>query len=290
MSMKPLLIVMVASDPALASSAIRSVLDSDYKDSHGDPLYDLLVIIDGPPEKFGELAEFPGVRMVAGSGSGSNAGLREAIEKKYTLVCLISDDTLFEPSCFRRLADAFGSHPRVGFAGPKVYYYDYRGKDNVFQSAGCWVNVNKGRDVRIGEHEEDRGQYDICSITGYVNGCCIMARTSMVEKIGPLDESLSVWGEIDWCERGRRAGYESAYVSGAKMWRRTNDTPGNPYQTARNKFRYIKKYATPRQYRRALCWFIVDDAPRSTVRYIFIKRDPRRLARYIKGTWDGIRS
>jgi len=293
--MKPLLIVMLTYNSyATTACSIRSVLDNDYKDARGEPLYDLLLVDDhGADDSFERLrAEFPAVRTARNTGNpgyagGNNTGLRIAIEEKYPLVCLVSNDTMFDPSCFRRLANVFAYHPHVGFAGPKVYYYDYRGKHNVFHSAGCWVNVNKGRAVSIGDGEEDRGQHDQCGITGYVNGCCIMMRSRAIEKIGLLDETMIIWEETDLCERGRRAHYESVYVPDAKMWHHDGGT-GNPYWQARNKFRYLKKYATPKQYRRALCWFIVDEAPKTTIRYLIIRRDPRRMQRFVKGTVDGM--
>lgn len=296
--MKPLLIVMLTyNEYALTADSIRSVLASDFKNG-GEPLYDLLVVdnhsADGSYEKL--RAEFPDVWMIRneqnlGYAGGNNVGLRIAIEKKYTEVVLINNDTLFDPACFRMLVDAFAFHRSVGFAGPKVYYHDYRGRgmNNVFQSAGCWVNLNRGRAVCIGEGEVDHGQYDQCSITGYVNGCCIMMRTKMLEKIGLLDENLFIyWEETDLCERGRRAGYESIYVPEARMWHRVGATGGNPYLMTRNKFIYLKKYATPKQYMHALGWFAVDEAPRNIAKHI-IHGDTKRLGKFVKGTVDGIR-
>jgi GT2 family glycosyltransferase len=102
-----------------------------------------------------------------------------------------------------------------------------------------------------GIREVDRGQYDEAAEIGYTTGCCILTRREVIEKVGMLDESYSMYTEdADWSTRVRRAGYSIAYEPQAKVWHKLSVSSGGhlSWFKMKNKYlsnmRFFARYAT----------------------------------------------
>jgi len=52
----------------------------------------------------------------------------------------------------------------------------------------------------------------------WVDGCCLMIRRSVVERIGPLDEQYFLYAEeLDWCVRAGKAGWRVCALPEVRM-------------------------------------------------------------------------
>ena len=70
-------------------------------------------------------------------------------------------------------------------------------------------------------------QYRSIERTGYLTGCCLLARRAVWEKVGLLDERYFIYAEdADWCLRARRAGFALLFVPTARLWHKVSASSG----------------------------------------------------------------
>jgi GT2 family glycosyltransferase len=70
--------------------------------------------------------------------------------------------------------------------------------------------------------KEHRKDYDPrTGLTGWVTGCCLLIGRETVEKLGPLDEAMFIYGEdVDYSFRAKRAGIPSVVCDDALFFHR----------------------------------------------------------------------
>ena len=225
------------------------------------PNYEVIVVdngsTDGSVEQF--KARYPEITVIEnqdniGFAEGNNVGIRAALQEDTEYVLLLNNDTIVDPWFLDELTNVAELDPLVGFAGPKIYYYntDGRGRKGRINSAGAKLSMWTGRVWHVGENEIDRGQYDKVRLVDYVIGACLLVKTRVVTEIGLLDSRFfTYWEDVDWCYRGCNAGYASVYVPQAKIWHKYGASSGatpNSYYVTRNRFWFMRKNALKRQY------------------------------------------
>lgn len=195
-----------------------------------------------------------------GFAEGNNIGIRYAVETlKADYVLLLNNDTVVDPLFLTKLMEISVKKSSIGFVGPKTYFYDFEGKNNVITFAGGSLNLKKGMSQSTGFGELDKGQYDKIKTVEYVEGSCILVKKEVLEKIGFLDPKyFAYWEETDLCVRGKNEGYKSVFVPEAKIWHKVSSSVPNPtmiYFMNRNMFWFMKKYAKQKEYLSFLIYF-----------------------------------
>lgn len=180
-----------------------------------------------------------------GFGAGCNAGIAAAIAQGADYVWLLNNDTEVEPQTLSALVEAMEADPSVGIAASKIYYH---AQPETLWYAGGYVSKTTGVARHVGKGEIDRGQHDAPGEVGYACGCSLLARSSVIHKVGPMDESYFLyWEETDWCERMRRAGWGVSYVPASRVWHKvgasmSSDKGATKWRyIARNRLRYFRK-------------------------------------------------
>jgi GT2 family glycosyltransferase len=224
---------------------LASLRQMDY------PGFDVLVVdnssTDGSMEAIRE--SFPEVSLIEtganlGFTGGNNVGMRHALDRGADYVLLLNHDTEVATDLLTCLVDAVETDPEVGIAGPLIYYYDQPG---TIWSAGGAVDRWRGQTRMIGLDELDSGQYGSAAReVDFVSGCALLARRSVLEQVGLLDERFfAYYEEVEWCLRARRAGFRTINVPGAKV--RHKISPGQRasspivhYYMTRNRLLFLK--------------------------------------------------
>jgi GT2 family glycosyltransferase len=215
------------------------------------PCFDVLVVdnssTDGSIEAIRE--SFPEVSLIEtganlGFTGGNNVGMRRALDRGADYVLLLNNDTEVATDLLTCLVDAVEADPEVGIAGPLIYYYDLPG---TIWSAGGAVDRRRGQTRMIGLDELDSGQYGSASReVDFVSGCALLARRSVLEQVGLLDERFfAYYEEVEWCLRARRAGFRTINVPGAKVWHKISPgqraaSPIVHYYMTRNRLLFLK--------------------------------------------------
>lgn len=226
-------------------ACLASLFDSDMTNFH------VVVVDNGSTD--GTLSrlpvEFPRVRLIQndqnlGYAEGNNVGLRYALMQNADYLLVLNDDTIVAREMLTQLVKVAEQYSNGAIFGPAVYHFD---EPNVIQSAGG-LRTESWRFYHRGQNETDHGQYAQNDRVAWISGCGIMARGSVLKKIGLIDPSFFIYSEeVDWCVRAQEAGYEIVFVPSAHLWhkgvqRNYVPTPRVTYLSTRNELLLLKKH------------------------------------------------
>ena len=201
-------------------------------------------------------AEFPEVHRIAagvngGWAGGNNVGLRFALAHGADLVILLNNDTTVSPDLVTRLLAAAESHPEFGILGPVIRFmappcevqtegvvFNRPGQPGFFQRLPVPLRTTDPPTVE---------EVDI------VNGCCLMVRRAVVERIGLIDEKFFlIHEESDFCLRAQRAGWKNGVLAESLVWHKGSSSFQREgkrlqrYFDARNLVRLLVKHGHQR--------------------------------------------
>ena len=228
-----------------------------------------------------------------GFAEGCNAGIRFAMRNGSSYVVLLNNDTVVDPQFLLELVKLAEMDPTHGFVGPKVYYYDYDGRDDVINSVGGHLIIRKGATRQIGFEQIDQGQFNKPMELDYVEGSCLFVQTEVIRDIGLLDPAyFTYWEETDWCIRGRKAGYKAVYAPKSKIWHKSAasnvGSKKNEYYWTRNAFLFLKKHASRGEYVSFIVYFFLFRIYFFSI-LLLIGGDLQKLVCFWKGVFDGIK-
>jgi GT2 family glycosyltransferase len=170
-------------------------------------------------------AGYPDVNLIRNSqnrgfAAANNLAIRRA-RGRYVL--LLNPDTIVEPQTVGTLAAFLDSHPDVGITGPRVL-----NGDGSLQSCGYWYPT-LGGELRMSRQVEKLAQRVLGASktdpdsrretdVDWVDGCCLLIRRSVIDRIGPLDEQYFLYAEeLDWCRSATKAGWRIVTCPEAQM-------------------------------------------------------------------------
>lgn len=171
--------------------------------------------------------EFPDAELLALGqnlrfAGGNNAGLRHALANGADAVMLLNNDTEADPALCEKLIQAIEQHDGAAAAAPLIYFSPPA--SNIWYAGGHCVPA-LGFAGHRGLRRPDHGQYRRIESTGYLTGCCLLARREVWEKVGPLDESYYIYAEdADWSLRARAAGVALLFVPTARLWHKVSSS------------------------------------------------------------------
>ncbi|MDI6645268.1 MAG: glycosyltransferase family 2 protein [Methanobacteriaceae archaeon] len=155
-----------------------------------------------------------------GFAEGNNIGMRFVLRyMNPDYILLLNNDTVVDRKFLSELLNMAESDAEIGAVGPKVYYYDYKGRRDVINYAGENINFYTSRGKRFGRFERDKGQYDEIMENDKIDGSCMLIKKEVIEKVGMFDPIyFAYWEEADLCVRIKNAGYKLVYVPKARIW------------------------------------------------------------------------
>jgi len=165
---------------------------------------------------------FPDVELVRtgqnlGFAGGNNVGIERALERGADWVLLLNNDAVADAGLPDALAAAAAARPDAGVLACKVYFAE---PSDVLMYAGGEVRLGLGYWGRqAGFGRRDDGSFDTVRDTGRATGAAMAVSRAAIERAGPLDESLFLYGEdAEWCIRIRKAGFAIVFVPAARAW------------------------------------------------------------------------
>jgi hypothetical protein len=168
-----------------------------------------------------EVLALPENRRFAG---GNNAGLAHALRQGADAIMLLNNDTEADPGLCERLLLAIEQEPAAAAAAPLIYF---GAPSQRIWYAGATLSPALGLAAHRGLRALDEGRYRGVEATGYLTGCCLLARREVWEQVGLLDERYFIYAEdADWCLRARRAGVRLLFVPTARLWHKVSASSG----------------------------------------------------------------
>jgi GT2 family glycosyltransferase len=161
---------------------------------------------------------FPAAEIIknienAGFSRANNKGIRHALANNAEYVLLLNNDVqIIDEKWLENLIDVFESDKKIGIVGCKLLF-----PNGKIQHTGGIINLSGGHNR--GEGEKDAGQYDRIEFFNFVTGAVLMIKSSVIYKIGLLDEGFTplYYEDVDWCVRARLCGYKVAYTPNPKL-------------------------------------------------------------------------
>lgn len=226
-----------------------------------------------------------------GFAGGNNLGIKFAMKTLSSdYILLLNNDTVVDKHFLNELVEVAERDEKIGFTGPKTYYYD---KKNVIQTTGgCRIDLNRAEPFHVDLEEEDIGQYDKDLTIDYVSGSCLLCKREVIKKIGLMDEAhFMYWEETDWCFRGAKYGFKSVYAYKSKIWHKvgkSSQTPFKIYYHNRNRVYFIKKNANKFQKFIYMLYLFIIYFEFMTGVYLVYRRDTEKFMAFYRGIRDGL--
>ncbi len=172
--------------------------------------------------------KFPEVEIIVNSSNllfaeGNNVGIRQAIKNGGRYFLLLNNDTEVDPDFAGRMMEA-AARPEIGIVGPKIYFFD--DPDRIWYGGGgfipgIWIPRHRGIRKKNSESARRSGE------TGWVTGCAMLIKKEVIDDIGLLDRSYTIYCEdIDFCLRAVDAGWKCFYEDSAKVWHKVSSSSG----------------------------------------------------------------
>jgi len=231
-----------------------------------------------------------------GFAEGNNIGIRAALTRESSYVLLLNNDVIVHPSFLTELVLAAERDERIGFAGPKVYFCDYSGRTDVIYFAGGIFSLWTGSARHIALRQVDHGQFNEGKLVDFVNGSCILARRETILETGPLKaDYFTYWEDVEWCLRGAKSGYKSAYVPSAKIWHKVGASKKEKairgyYYYARNLLWLTKENASMFQLAFFISFYLAIAVLTEVAISIVLHRSMKPALSFLKGTIDGLKT
>ena len=215
------------------------------------PHYQVVVVDNGSTDGSVEAIQgrFPEATLIEngenlGFTGGNNVGLRYALTQGADYALLLNNDTEVAPDFLSRLVQAAEADPRIGVAGPTLYYY---ARPDLIWSAGGAIDWRHGQTRMVGLNEPESGQFGTAPReVDFVTGCALLIKRAVMERVGLLDERFfAYYEEAEWCVRAQRAGFRVVNVPMAKVWHKIpldarDHSPLVHYYMTRNRLLFLK--------------------------------------------------
>lgn len=226
--------------------------------THLDGVRVVVVDNDSRDGSLDSIRDLPVVAIAAGSNGGfakgCNRGWREG-SAPYAL--FLNPDARLAEGSLRRLVDVLERDGRAGLVGPKIldedgaldfsqrYFPTLRSRFAV----ALYLHHLFGEADWIDGVVHSRERYERPGTAEWISGACILARRSLLERLGGFDERFFMYCEdLDLCRRTWDLGLEVRFEPGAvatHVGGASAPKPATVAILAESRVRYAKKHHGP---------------------------------------------
>jgi len=231
---------------------ISKLIESTYKS------IEVVVVDNGSIDgSSGDIrVRFPHIHFINNSSNygfarGSNQGIRWALEHRFPYVLLLNADARLHSAAISELLRVATSEDDIVVACPKMYLGEEgNGSQRLWFAYGT-VTLWAGIFHNPAFNHLDSATWSHSIDMEYASGCCMLIPTSILDRVGMLDESFFAYCEdIDFSLRIRKAGFRLRYVPSAYLWHGSSQptertsTSTYRYLSTRNNLWVVRKHGT----------------------------------------------
>ena len=191
-----------------------------------------------------------------GYTKGNNVAIDFALKNLDSdYILLLNEDTVVAADFLHELVTVAENDKEVGCVGPKVNYYDYKGRTDIISFAGEKISMYTSLGNRFCKNKTDKNHCNEIKDTDKVEGCSILFKKEVLMKTGLFDHVYwAYWEETDLCFRIKNQRYKVLYAPKALIWHKIGLTWDNYYSyyiiyhyLVRNRMIFIWRYASTLQ-------------------------------------------
>jgi hypothetical protein len=203
---------------AMLEECVQSALDE------GVPAPHIVVVDNGSQDRSLDnlLRKVDGLAVIrnscnAGFAKAVNQGIKRASAEPSPpeFILLLNNDALLQPGALRAFADGFDSLPNLAIAGGQLHYPDGRLQSAFAPLPSLAQEIVPLFLLKLISPDRFRRKTLNTNPIAVecVLGACLCVRTSVLPRIGLLDEDyFFFFEEIEWCQRARRMGSDIYYL------------------------------------------------------------------------------
>jgi GT2 family glycosyltransferase len=182
-----------------------------------------------------------------GYGGGNNLGIRATILDSNSIILLLNPDAAITEAATHRLLLRLETDPSLSIVGPAIR--ERLNGTSRYYVGGCDIArfVSTRIEADLSSRKALRG-YPLVEVD-YVPGAVFMARSTVYQNVGMLDEQYFFSGEIaDFCKRAHDMGHKICVDLEVEAFHDAQLTPNRYreslyiYYNLRNRFLYIRKH------------------------------------------------
>ncbi|MFD2034396.1 glycosyltransferase family 2 protein [Belliella marina] len=275
-------------------NCLQQLLDLKYGN------YEVILVDNGSKDKSGMRlqSEFPDCTYLAntenlGFTGGNNTALKYATDKGFDYVLLLNNDTHFDSDFLLPLVAALENSPKLGAVQPIIY--DFHNRKSVWHAGGVF-------NQRTGQCKSQKYETELTSpyFTDWLTGCAFMIRSSVLNEVGPLNQTFFAYFEdVDWSLRIRKIGYQLQIVPQSVIYHEISAStkaqakqkegfisPMAHYLNIRNQFLLLKSH--PNQINKLLAWPYQCGKTLTFILYFLVRCRFKKLKASIHGMRDGL--
>ncbi|AEH07272.1 glycosyltransferase family 2 protein [Methanothermococcus okinawensis] len=232
-----------------------------------------------------------------GFAGGNNVGIKFALDVlNPDYILLLNNDTVVDKNFLIEMVKVAECDEKIGIVGSKIYYYDYKGRDDVIWGlGGGGVDLKTGRVWHYYFKKIDDKTYKDIIECGYITGCSMLVKNNVLKILNGFDENYFCYYEdTDLSIRCKNLGYKLVCATKSVLWHKVSvssggdSSPITAYLTARNCLYFIKKNNKKWMYC-SLIYLLTYKHARRFVNFVFLQKKPYLLKYYYKGILDGIK-
>lgn len=189
-----------------------------------------------------------------GFAGGNNVGFRYALARgDADYIWALNNDTVVLPNTLVHLVAMIRKHPSIGICGATVRYMD--APDTIQALGGGRFNTWTGLGYLIGNllrataTPQERAQGDE-ALLDYVFGASMFVSVEFLRAVGLMYEGYFLFfEELDWAERGAKAGFKLGYCADCEVYHRAGAATGSYEESAfsvfylfRSRILYYKRF------------------------------------------------
>ncbi len=222
-----------------------------------------------------------------GCAGGYNSGIHHLLGQgapDYILV--INNDVVAHPDMVAHLVQSMQSDPTIGIVGPKIFYHDRGGRQDIIWSAGGTINRwGLKLHAQRGDGAEEATEFDQPCDVDWVSGAAALLTPSALRDADFFNTWYFIGHEdIELCLKASAAGHRIRYEPRARAWHKVGASAkkvGITYADPAAYF-YLIRHTFPTYvyvYHLALLPFLL---ARWGLLYLAGRRDPAQLRRFLK--------
>ena len=175
-----------------------------------------------------------------GFAEGNNVAIRFILKNlNSSYIFLLNNDTVVDKNYLKESVKLAESDEKIIVVGPKIYFYDFNGKNNIIQSTGGSINLSKFPGVyNINKYKFDYNINFKNIECDWTSGAALMMKINE-SPIKYLNKNLFFGGEdIELCLQLKEQGYKTAIAMNSKIWHKEGVSRKKRFSKS-NKIKYL---------------------------------------------------